>query len=317
METTTDDYIEASSDEVEIIVRTKENLTAKLVNLAEDEGEKVAVIEFENGKTQIKKMKCIVMSEDPDMASDEVTVEVRTKSHRGAKLLMQAEDEGELVALIRYEDTGETRLTRQISRGSSRSRSATRFGNMQQRNRVGELPKVFRSGGKSRRTKTQSSQSLLEISEKVKKEWTCNNCRFRNLDSSAKCLMCRRPNKSRMSRQIADRLIVKGRIGVNSAITGCYEKIEDLFGGRVCYIHAESDWVIFWSRKADQWIFDCRGFMNDEKGCACSDQDVDSPQAVTQDWLVYTGTKWEEDARLQIDPWIELDDEHFNYYNQD
>jgi len=117
------DFSETFSDEVEIIVRTKECLNAKLVSLAEDEGEKVAIVEFDTGEKRIRKLKCVFKEAlELDVDSDEVAVEVRTKSDRKAKLLMQAEDEGELVALIQYEDTGETKLTRQISNRHSRSR---------------------------------------------------------------------------------------------------------------------------------------------------------------------------------------------------
>merc|ERR1719204_1256053 len=110
------------SDEVEILVRTKEFGSAKLVSLAEDEGEKGAIVEFENGDKRIRKLKQLLLDMDnSDVDSDEVGISVITKSKRRAKLIMQAEDEGELVALIQYDDTGETRVTRQVQSQSDMS----------------------------------------------------------------------------------------------------------------------------------------------------------------------------------------------------
>lgn len=335
------------SDEVEIIVQTKEGFKAKLVSIAEDEGEKIAIIEFENGEKKIRKIKCIFKETEEDVESDEVAVEVRTKSNRFARLLMQAEDEGEMVALIQYQDNMETKLTRQVSNGFERYRKNT--GNLTENethisdaqhssmsvnrsrrcysntsissfmgpswNRrtskkacgVGEIDCSKDAPlAPSRRTSTLPAQILL--TGLAKTHWKCDNCSFSNLDSSIKCLMCRKPNKSTTHKQAdARRILVCGRVGYNEIINGCYELVDDFFQGKLCYVHMENECCIYWSRTARRWIIDHRGMMNDRKACAVAAEDVTSPVLLTVPWMVFSqdsgalNGKWTEDPGLRIE----------------
>jgi len=353
------------SDEVEILVRTKEFGSAKLVSLAEDEGEKVAIVEFENGDKRIRKLKQLLLDMDnSDVDSDEVGISVITKSKRRAKLIMQAEDEGELVALIQYDDTGETRVTRQVQSQSdlssvdvhqkrrkhssmtngslasqsdcaydiSRSRYSRSVSDMlsvgssrmvfSQKRSVADIPtessyahlSLLDREQSDRRTRTVERNRLVtpkhgdgsfKAEERSQTHWKCDSCRFTNLDSSTRCLMCRRPHPTRSRKAVSAKFLnVTGRKGYNEDINGRYERVDDFFQGKYCYLHVESDCCIYWSRRVRRWIFDYRGFMNDSRGCAVSEEDVPSPHLVSKPWIVYSGTHWEIDPDMQVSNWF-------------
>jgi len=172
------------------------------------------------------------------------------------------------------------------------------------------LPKISKRPKSTRHYRVLTHDSILEIMDKVEvQEWKCDLCGFSNLDSSPKCLMCGKPNEVRsLKRTSAQRILVTGRKGFNEEINGCYERVEDHFQGKTCYVHVESDWCIYWSRSVARWVFDCRGLQNDQKACAISDEDVPSPHLVTTDWVVYKGAScWEPDPDVKVRPWIELD----------
>jgi len=120
--------------------------------------------------------------------------------------------------------------------------------------------------------------------------------------------MCRKPNEARTAKLTsAQRILVTGRRGFNEEINGVYDRVDDLFQGKTCYVHVESDWCIYWSRIVQRWVFDHRGLLNDEKGSAISDEDVPVPHLVKGDWVVYKGAScgWQPDPNLKVKPWLE------------